>query len=258
MNVVGILRAIDRAHSSRTYTVVQRFLLDFQSLTPALVAPRFCHAASSASSIDSNHVANMTSLSSFKNPAAYHILRCASPTFSSKNPAANPNPSYGTLLGSTFFQSFLGGIIAFRALPRAQFSTLQKATFPAYFTLQTVTPLLMILTYPSPLGFHSLIPSSSTQSSTDRLAMTLIGTMLVTGLGNLVYVGPETTRIMQERKHQETRDGKKSYDEGPHSKEMVELNRRFGVLHGVSSLVNLVGFLGMCWYGALLAEGLTI
>jgi hypothetical protein len=153
----------------------------------------------------------------------------------------------------------MGGIIAFRALPRAQFSTLQKATFPAYFTLQTVTPLLMILTYPSPLGLHALIPSSSNaQSSTDRLAMTLIGTMLVTGLANLVYVGPETTRIMQERKHQETRDGKKSWDEGPHSKEMMDLNRRFSVLHGVSSLVNLVGYLGMCWYGVLLAEGLRI
>jgi hypothetical protein len=152
----------------------------------------------------------------------------------------------------------MGGIIAFRALPRPQFSTLQKATFPAYFTLQTVAPVLMILTYPTPLGFRSLLPTATLQSATDRLAMTLIGTMLVTGLANLVYVGPETTRIMKERKHQETRDGKKSYDEGPHSSEMVELNRRFGVLHGVSSLVNLVGFLGMCWYGVLLGEGLRV
>ena len=166
--------------------------------------------------------------------------------------------SYGTLLGSTFFQSFMGGIIAFRALPRPQFSTLQKATFPPYFALQTITPLLMVLTYPSPLGLRALNPlSHAPQSSTDRLAMTLIGTMLVTGLANLVYVGPETTRIMVERKHQETRDGKKSWDEGPHSKEMKELNRRFGVLHGISSLVNLGGFLGMCWYGVLLAEGLV-
>jgi hypothetical protein len=87
--------------------------------------------------------------------------------------------------------------------------------------------------------------------------MTLIGTMFVTAVANLVYVGPETTRIMGLRKHQETRDGKKSWDEGPHSKEMQELNRKFGVLHGVSSLTNLVGFLGMCWYGVLLAERLS-
>jgi hypothetical protein len=150
----------------------------------------------------------------------------------------------------------MGGIIAFRALPRAQFSTLQKATFPPYFVLQTALPVLMTLTYPSPLGFRALLPTSATQTSTDSLAMTLIGTMFVTAVANLVYVGPETTRIMGLRKHQETRDGKKSWDEGPHSKEMQELNRKFGVLHGVSSLTNLVGFLGMCWYGVLLAERL--
>jgi hypothetical protein len=82
--------------------------------------------------------------------------------------------------------------------------------------------------------------------------------MLATALVNLVYVGPQTTRIMVERKHQETKDGKKSYDKGPHSKEMEELNRRFGMLHGVSSVVNLVGFLGMCWYGVVLGEGLRL
>jgi hypothetical protein len=151
----------------------------------------------------------------------------------------------------------MGGIIAFRALPRAQFSTLQKATFPPYFVLQTALPVLMTLTYPSPLGLRALLPTSATQTSTDSLAMTLIGTMFVTAVANLVYVGPETTRIMGLRKHQETRDGKKSWDEGPHSKEMQELNRKFGVLHGVSSLTNLVGFLGMCWYGVLLAESLS-
>ena len=80
--------------------------------------------------------------------------------------------------------------------------------------------------------------------------------MFVTGLVNLLYVGPQTTEIMKIRKHQETKDGKKSYDKGPHSKEMKALNRQFGILHGVSSLVNLVGFLGMCWYGVLLGEGL--
>jgi len=82
--------------------------------------------------------------------------------------------------------------------------------------------------------------------------------MLVTGVLNLVYVGPQTTEVMRLRKHQETRDGKKSYDKGPHSKEMEALNSRFSTLHGVSSLVNLVGFLGMCWYGVLLGEALRL
>jgi hypothetical protein len=131
------------------------------------------------------------------------------------------------------------------------FSTLQKATFPAYFTLQTVTPALMALTYPS--GPSSLW---TYKASGDGLAFWLTSTMFATALVNLLYVGPKTTDIMRLRKHQETRDGKKSYDKGPHSKEMEALNKQFGILHGVSSLVNMVGFLGMCWYGVLLGEGL--
>ncbi len=96
--------------------------------------------------------------------------------------------------------------------------------------------------------------------------------MLVTGLANLMVVGPATTQIMKERKHQgnlvpirflawltiisETRDGKKSYDAGPHSKEMQILNQRFGRMHGISSLLNMAGSLATVWYGIVLAERL--
>lgn len=173
----------------------------------------------------------------------------------------SPN-SYGTLLGSTLFQSFISGVVAYRVLPRPQFSTLQKHTFPVYFTLQTLSPLALLLTYPS--GATRLLPSllSSTparvtQSPTDRLAAWLLGTMFVTALANMVYVGPQTTRVMVERKHQETRDGKAAYDKGPHSKEMERLNWEFSVLHGVSSVTNLVGLGAMVWYGAVLGAGLS-
>jgi hypothetical protein len=168
--------------------------------------------------------------------------------------------SYGTLLGSTLFQSFIAGVVAFKVLPRPQFSTLQKHTFPVYFTLQTVTPLAMILTYPS--GASRLIPYLSStpvlQSPTDRLTAWLIGTMLVTAVANLVYVGPKTTEIMKIRKHQETRDGKAAYDKGPHSEEMQKLNRQFSILHGISSITNLVGLGAMVWYGAVLGAGLSL
>ena len=54
----------------------------------------------------------------------------------------------------------------------------------------------------------------------------------------------------------ETRDGKKSYDKGPHSAEMQRLNREFGKMHGISSLFNLVAWLATMWYGVTLAERL--
>ncbi|KAF2786384.1 hypothetical protein K505DRAFT_260022, partial [Melanomma pulvis-pyrius CBS 109.77] len=164
--------------------------------------------------------------------------------------------SYGTLLGSTLFQSFISGIIAFRVLPRPQFSVLQKHTFPAYFALQTLTPLLMLLTYPSPRGGPRALLSP--QQPADTTALLLLATMLAAGAANWAVVGPRTTEVMRLRKHQETRDGRKSYDKGPQSVEMAALNRRFGVLHGVSSAVNLGAFLAMLWYGVLLGEGVAL
>ena len=57
-------------------------------------------------------------------------------------------------------------------------------------------------------------------------------------------------------KNTETRDGKKSYDPAPHSKEMVKLNKSFGRMHGVSSLLNMIGFCATLWYGFTLGERL--
>ena len=81
-----------------------------------------------------------------------------------------------------------------------------------------------------------------------------LATIFVTGLANLVFLGPATTKIMKERKHQETRDGKKSYDAPPHSKEMTRMNKAFGRMHGASSALNMVTLLATVWYGVLLAE----
>lgn len=52
----------------------------------------------------------------------------------------------------------------------------------------------------------------------------------------------------------ETRDGKKSYDPAPHSKDMQRLNKAFGRMHGASSLLNMVALLATMWYGVTLAE----
>jgi len=55
----------------------------------------------------------------------------------------------------------------------------------------------------------------------------------------------------------EVRDGKKSYDPPPHSKEMTALNKKFGRLHGLSTLVNLFGLLATMYYGTVLGKRLS-
>ena len=169
--------------------------------------------------------------------------------------------------------------MAYKALPRPQFSSLQQAIFPVYFSLQTALPVVLALTYP---GEKSSLISSSTPAGLggflaekNRISVLVpLVTVFASSLANLLVIGPATTRIMRERKHQgtfmrnlmgaitsklitiETRDGKKSYDNPPHSKEMMKLNRSFARMHGASSLLNLAGLLATVWYGVTLAERL--
>ena len=123
--------------------------------------------------------------------------------------------------------------------------------------MQTALPVVLALTFPGERTAIGRIPSSISgvlEPSSRIHVLTPLAIMFLTGLTNMVYVGPKTTQIMRERKHQETRDGKKSYDAGEQSEAMQALNKQFGILHGVSSMVNMVGCFATLWYGFYLAE----
>ncbi|PLN75437.1 hypothetical protein BDW42DRAFT_180694 [Aspergillus taichungensis] len=170
-------------------------------------------------------------------PRPYHIL------------------SYGSLLGVQLYQTFVSGIVAFRALPRPQFAALQTATFPIYFTIQSALPVVVALTASrngQSLGISGLLAPENRYNTLFPMV-----TVMVTGLLNQFVLRPLTIGIMRERKHQETRDGKKSYDAPPHSKEMQALNKRFGRVHGVSSLINMVCLGFTIGYGFVLGGRLS-
>lgn len=102
-------------------------------------------------------------------------------------------------------QSFIAGPVAYQALPRPQFSSLQKAIFPFYFSLQTALPVILALTYPG--NTSVLAPSaSSLQGCLDKNnrynVLLPIVVMTAMNLTNLLVLGPATTKIMKERKHQ--------------------------------------------------------
>jgi hypothetical protein len=52
----------------------------------------------------------------------------------------------------------------------------------------------------------------------------------------------------------EKKDGKRSWDKPPHSQEMLALNKKFGKLHGISSLLNLATFIAALVYGVTLSS----
>ncbi|KAK4106613.1 hypothetical protein N658DRAFT_491249 [Parathielavia hyrcaniae] len=174
-------------------------------------------------------------------PAPYHIL------------------SYGALLGTTFFHTFVGGIISFQVLPRPQFGALMAKIFPVYFSLQAALPAVLVLTYPgsrNPFGVAAGVAGVLDPSNRWSVLVPLAGA-LASAVGNLAAIGPATTRVMQERRVQEKKDGKKSYDAPPHSQEMVALNKRFSMLHGISSLLNLATFVATIVYGFTLSSRLS-
>lgn len=134
------------------------------------------------------------------------------------------------------------------------FSQLQQRIFPIYFTLQSVLPALLLATHPTAC-LPSLFSTSSPYfyNTTVPLLLTVSTSVL-----NLAVVGPATNKAMKERKLQETKEGKKSYDEGPKSEVMKRVSSKFGRIHGVSSLLNLVGFLGTAAYGVYLGSQLKL
>lgn len=166
-------------------------------------------------------------------------------------------------------------MIAFRALPRPQFAQLQTATFPIYFSLQSALPVVVALTASKgsqALGISGLLAPENRLNTLLPMA-----TAVVTGLANQFILRPLTVNVMRERKKQgmcclnlskmsvenisdwdsETRDGKKSYDPPPHSKQMQALNKKFGKVHGVSSLLNLVTLLATVYYGVVIGKQLS-
>lgn len=134
----------------------------------------------------------MASSISLFDPKAYHII------------------AYGTYLGTTFFQSFVAGPVAYRALPRPMFARLQEKLTPVLFTVQSLASALVILTFPGErtaigttrgprmnAGISGLFDSTNFGSVTMPLLI-----VLGTSIANLAVVGPMTTKIMKQRHHQ--------------------------------------------------------
>lgn len=126
-------------------------------------------------------------MAALMDPRLYHVL------------------GFGTFLGSTFFQSFVGGVTAYRSLPRPMFGRLQEATFPVFFSLQSILGAVMLLTYPGQkiggLRVNTGLAGAFARSNR-YIAFVPLASTLVTSLLNLVVLGPATTKAMKQRHHQ--------------------------------------------------------
>ncbi|KAK7468665.1 hypothetical protein VKT23_003169 [Stygiomarasmius scandens] len=153
---------------------------------------------------------------------------------------------YGWLLGMSIWVTFFGGVIAYKALPRHQFGALQHKTFPIYFVIS-------ILLSAGLTGVWTLSHPNVQKYIQDPFvadvaqAYTLASVCLAQSL-NYFVVGPMTSKTMFQRQRLEKSEGK-NYNEPGVSEEMKALNRRFGSLHGISSLANLWAVIGLIFHG---------
>ncbi|KAG8769341.1 hypothetical protein FRC12_005016 [Ceratobasidium sp. 428] len=161
---------------------------------------------------------------------------------------------YAYVFGSTLWGSFIQGFIAYRALPRQQFGILQFKTFPIFFSTSTAITALLLgiwaMSHPevrtAPLNLGSSVVVQAW----------LLIFALVSHASNLLYLGPRTSEVMFKR-HRLERSEKKQYSDPTASAEMKALNKQFGMLHGVSSLVNLFSFLCMLAHGVWIGSRST-
>ncbi|EMD41633.1 hypothetical protein CERSUDRAFT_90206 [Gelatoporia subvermispora B] len=153
---------------------------------------------------------------------------------------------YSWLFGMTLWVTFIGGVIAFKSLPRQQFGALQHRTFPIYFSISIALSggLLGLWAYSHPAVLsHYLEPQLADVAQAYTLA-----TVFVSQVANQTVIGPLTSKTMFQRHRQEKEEGK-AYNEPGVSDQMKALNSRFGMLHGVSSLFNMSAFLALVFHG---------
>ncbi|KAK7694322.1 hypothetical protein QCA50_001504 [Cerrena zonata] len=158
---------------------------------------------------------------------------------------------YSWLLGMSIWNSFIGGFIAYRALPRQQFGALQHRIFPVYFNLSILLSggLLALWARSHPAVVEHI---QNPLVADVAQAYTLAAVVFLQG-SNRFVVGPLTSKTMFQRHKLEKAEGK-SYNEKGVSAEMKAINKKFAQLHGISSLANLFSFFAVAFHGLWIAN----
>ncbi|KAL2832759.1 hypothetical protein BJY01DRAFT_225707 [Aspergillus pseudoustus] len=203
--------------------------------------------------------------------------------FSIPAPLTAPLPyhflSYGALLGTELYQTFVNTKVTYLALPPREFLRLQRRLFPIYFRTQVGLALLTIVTRPPTslsrvsdrgmgAGVASVLPNTTTFLSwwdtpavTDVLPLALVA---VVGVANWLVYGPETSKAgarravavpsgSQERGQTPDDQGAK-FDEEKVKQVKCEFSRN----HAMCIHLNLVGVVATIWYAFLFARRVSL
>ncbi|GJJ09599.1 hypothetical protein Clacol_003822 [Clathrus columnatus] len=145
----------------------------------------------------------------------------------------------------------LGHMSGRRTRARQMFGVLQHRTFPIFFMLSEVLSGILLLLWT--LG-HPEVASNWTNPLQEDVAQAWsLATVLLTQGTNDWIIGPLTSKTMFERHKLEKSEGKNYNDVGV-SDEMKALNKRFGMLHGISYLLSLTAVIALTFHGLWLGN----
>ncbi|XP_028781941.1 transmembrane protein 205 [Neltuma alba] len=159
--------------------------------------------------------------------------------------------SFSTAFGAALWVTFIGGIIMFKNLPRHQFGNLQSKMFPAYFSMVGICCAISVASF----GYLHPWKSSSTA---ERYQLGFLLSSFAFNLANLFVFTPMTIELMRQR-HKVERENNigeeigwsKNVEVAKKNPKLAAMNKKFGMIHGLSSLANIMSFGGLAmhsWY----------
>ncbi|EFJ32072.1 hypothetical protein SELMODRAFT_169057 [Selaginella moellendorffii] len=165
---------------------------------------------------------------------------------------------FATAWGTSLWVTFIGGIIMFKHLPRHQFGNLQSKLFPVYFEMLAVCSTACI-------GAFSLLHPWGSSTSAEKMQLGALVFSLMATLLNLLVFEPMTIKTMKERHKIEREESigeevglSKNKEAAKRNPALAKINKKFGMVHGLSSLANLFCFGGFAVHSWYLAGKLAL
>ncbi|GKU86990.1 hypothetical protein SLEP1_g1453 [Rubroshorea leprosula] len=166
--------------------------------------------------------------------------------------------SFSTAWGAALWVTFIGGIIMFKNLPRHQFGNLQSKMFPAYFSMVGICCSISMASF----GYLHPWKSSSTA---EKYQLGFLVSALAFNLTNLLVFTPMTIEMMKQRHKVEREENigeetgwSKNREVAKVNPKLAAMNKKFGMIHGLSSLANIMAFGSLAMHSWYLAGKLNL
>ncbi|KAL0371517.1 UNVERIFIED_CONTAM: Transmembrane protein [Sesamum angustifolium] len=149
---------------------------------------------------------------------------------------------FSTAWGAALWVTFIGGIIMFKNLPRHQFGNLQSKMFPAYFSMVGVCCAIAV-------GAFGYLHPWKTSGAAEKYQLGFLVAAFSFNLSNLIIFTPMTIEMMKQR-HKIEREANigeevgwtKNQEVAKKNPKLASMNKKFGMIHGLSSLANILSF----------------